>query len=71
MDDRERYERERNIEWARLQPATQLLFQRTKLVLVLMAIAFVLSVIDWAWPNAVKLALQPLKALVRWWATGS
>jgi hypothetical protein len=59
MHDREQYQRDRNIEWAR----QQLLFRRAKLALILIAIVFALDVVDWAWPNTIKQALQPLKAL--------
>jgi hypothetical protein len=55
---------DRNIEWVRLQPGVQLLTKRAKLVLILIAVLFALEVIDWAWPNAIRQALQPVKMLV-------
>jgi hypothetical protein len=64
MDDRERQERKRNIEWARVQPYVQLLFKRAKLALILIAIAFALKVIEWVWPSAIKQAIMPLAKLV-------
>jgi hypothetical protein len=65
MDDREQYQRKRNIEWVRIQPGVQLLTERAKLAAILLVIVFVLSVIDWVWPNAIRQALEPLKMLVR------
>jgi hypothetical protein len=41
-----------------------LLNGRAKLALILVVIALVLSVIDWAWPNAIRQALQPVFVLV-------
>jgi hypothetical protein len=64
MDDRERYQRDRNIEWVRMQPGVQLLTGRAKLAAILLAIVFVLSVIDWVWPNAIRQALMPSARLV-------
>jgi hypothetical protein len=63
MHDGEQYQRDRNIEWARQQPAVRLLFRRAQLVLILLAIVLALDVVEWAWPNAMKQALQPLKAV--------
>jgi hypothetical protein len=64
MDDRERRERDRNIAWMRIQPGVQLMFQRAKLALIVLTMAFVLSVIKWAWPEAIRQALMPLAKLV-------
>ena len=64
MDYHERYERDRNIEWVRMQPGAQLLIERSKLVLILLVILFALIVIEWVWPNAIKQALMPLAKLV-------
>jgi hypothetical protein len=57
-------QRQRNIEWMRVQPGVLMLIERAKLALILLAIAFALSVIEWVWPNAIRQALEPLKMLV-------
>jgi hypothetical protein len=42
----------------------QLLFERAKLTLIMLVIAVAPSVVNWAWPNAIRQALEPLKMLV-------
>jgi hypothetical protein len=56
MDDRERNEH--------IQAGKQLLIRRAKLAAIVLPLVFALEVIDWAWPNAVRQALAPLKMLV-------
>jgi hypothetical protein len=57
-------QRQLNIEWMRIQPGVLMPIERAKLALILLAIAFALSVIEWVWPNAIRQALEPLKMLV-------
>jgi hypothetical protein len=64
MDDDERRQLRRNIEWMRVEPGVKLLTERAKLALIVLAICFALGMIDWMWPNAIRQALQPLKMLV-------
>jgi hypothetical protein len=64
MDNEERRQRQRNIEWMRVQPGVHLLIKRAKLALILLSIAFALSATEWAWPNAIRQALEPVKMLV-------
>jgi hypothetical protein len=51
---------------ARKQPVqpVQLLFERAKVALIMLVIAVTLVVVNWAWPNAIRQALEPLKMLV-------
>jgi hypothetical protein len=48
-----------------MQPAVKLLFERARLVAIMLAMAFALAVVNWAWPNAIRQALAPLKVLIR------
>ncbi len=56
MDDRERDQL--------IQSGKRLLIRRVKLLLILIPIVCALEVIDWAWPDAIRQALMPLKRLV-------
>lgn len=48
---------------ARKQPV-QLLFERAKLTLIMLVIAVALIVVNRAWPNAIRQALESFKMLV-------